>query len=165
MTEAAIGLGSNLGDRRLNLETALRELQKTGGIDLTSISSIYETAPWGETDQPAFLNACALLETELTPQLLLERCLAIEAGMGRIRARRWGPRLIDLDVLLHGVSNVKTSTLTLPHPEIQNRAFVLAPLAELAPDFILAGSTIVEHLAHTNLEGVVRIPVALELAS
>ena len=133
---AAVALGSNLGDRTQNLRTALNHLATLGTV--TSVSTFHATAPVGYTAQPDFLNAAALLETELPPQALLEQLLAIERTMGRIRTGipPKGPRLIDLDLLLYGSSIVETSTLTLPHPALQDRLFVLAPLAEIAPTWL-----------------------------
>ncbi|MDJ0919562.1 MAG: 2-amino-4-hydroxy-6-hydroxymethyldihydropteridine diphosphokinase [Henriciella sp.] len=165
MIEAAIGLGSNLGDRKAQLQTALRRLDANPHIRVGQVSAMYETAPWGETDQPAFLNACVLLQTSLSPEDLLAACLGIEAAMGRLREKRWGPRLIDLDVLFYGDVEMESDTLTLPHPEIQNRAFVLAPLAELAPDVLLHGRTVLEHLQAIDTTGIAQLEQTLDLTS
>ena len=130
---AAIALGTNLGDLPQNLHTALAHLASLGTV--TAISTFHRTAPVGYTAQPDFLNAAALLETHLPPQFLLDHLLEIERTMGRIRTGipPKGPRLIDLDLLLYGSEILKTPTLTLPHPALHERAFVLAPLAEIAP--------------------------------
>ena len=130
---AAIALGSNLGDRAGNLRTAIAQLGLLGKV--TAVSSFHATEPVGYLDQPEFLNAAVLLETPLAPHALLEALLAIERDMGRVRigVPAKGPRLIDLDLLLYGGEIVESATLTLPHPAMHERPFVLAPLAEIAP--------------------------------
>ena len=132
-TIAAIALGSNLGDREANLREALHHLEALGTVIATS--TFHDTDPVGYLDQPRFLNAAALLETSLAPIALLRSLLAIEHAMGRDRstAPPKGPRLIDLDLLLCGNTILQTPELTLPHPAMHERAFVLAPLAEIAP--------------------------------
>lgn len=134
MPRAYIGLGGNLGDRVALLRAALAGLAEHGRIVATS--SLYETAPWGKVAQPPFLNAACALETPETPQELLASLLAIERGLGRDRANeeRWGPRRIDLDVLLYDDVVLRAPSLTLPHPRLHERAFALVPLAEIAPD-------------------------------
>ena len=132
--EAYIGLGSNLGDRLANLRAAVRRLRGTAGLEVTRCSGVYETLPWGVEDQPTFLNAVVEVSTCLGPHTLLHVCLEIECGLGRQRDVRWGPRLIDLDVLLYGEERIESAELTIPHPCLEQRAFVLAPLAELAAD-------------------------------
>ena len=149
---AAIALGSNLdslaGDRAANLRLALDHLAKLGKV--TAVSSFYDTAPVGYLDQPRFLNGAALLETELAPLDLLEGLLAIEKTMGRDRSATVakGPRVIDLDLLLFGQTMMQTETLTLPHPAMWERRFVLDPLAEIAPDMVdpVTGRTVDEML-------------------
>jgi len=133
MPAAAIALGSNLGDRATHLRDALARLATLGTV--TAVSSFHDTAPVGYLDQPRFLNAAALLETTLPPLALLHALLAIELAMGRDRAAAppKGPRLIDLDLLLYSDVVLETPALTLPHPAMHDRAFVLAPLAEIAP--------------------------------
>ena len=160
---AFIGLGSNLesvfGDRRANLEKALERLSRTDGIRIVKVSSVYETAPMGPRDQGLFLNAAAELATRLQPEPLLDVLLAVEDGMGRVRERRWGPRVIDLDLLLYGQRVMKTKRLTLPHPEMAGREFVLAPLAEIAPLAIhpVSGITVAEMSASVTGQGVRRL--------
>ena len=133
---AAIALGTNLGDRPANLHTALKHLANLGTV--TEVSTFHDTAPVGYLDQPHFLNAAALLETTLPPEALLQSLLAIEKEMGRDRttAPPKGPRLIDLDLLLYGNEVLQTPALTLPHPAMQDRTFVLTPLAEIAPNLV-----------------------------
>lgn len=128
-------LGSNVGDRKQYLTTAKELITKHVGRILR-MSSIYRTAAWGNTSQTEFFNQVIEIETIFAPELLLEKILGIETMMGRIRAEKWGPRLIDIDLLFYKHTILNSPQLTLPHPEIQNRKFTLIPLAELAPDFL-----------------------------
>lgn len=132
--QAALGLGSNIGDKQAYLADALERLAATPGITVLSRSSLYRTEPWGMTDQDWFLNACALVETELSATALLARCLEVEQELGRVRDIRWGPRKIDIDVLVYGDEQIDADGLTIPHPRMAERAFVLVPLAEIWPD-------------------------------
>lgn len=131
---AAIGLGSNLGDSQTILADALSCLAGTAGIQVQACSRVYRTAAVGPP-QPDYLNQCATLRVTLSPGELLQTLLAIEQRFGRIRRERWGPRLLDLDLLLYGNLQLSTPDLCLPHPRMQERAFVLVPLAEIAPDW------------------------------
>jgi 2-amino-4-hydroxy-6-hydroxymethyldihydropteridine diphosphokinase len=144
MAEAAIGLGSNLGDKAANIEAAIRLLGSSADLQLISRSRLYRTEPWGDADQDWFLNACALVETALDPHVLLARCLATEDRLGRTRdgARRWGPRVIDLDLLFYGDVELDEAGLTLPHPRLFERAFVIVPLAEIAGDREISGQRV-----------------------
>ncbi len=130
MARAYLGLGTNLGDRHRNIREALAGLEELG--TLVACSSVYETEPWGVRDQPDFLNLCCALETDLSPRDLLERTAAIERRLGRRRTRRWGPRVIDVDLLLYDNLRVDEPGLTVPHPRLAERAFVLLPLEEIA---------------------------------
>ena len=134
-----VALGSNLGDRLASLSRALDALQAHPAIELARASAAYETEPMYVLDQPLFLNAVAALRSSLEPVALLEALLSIEQGLGRVRAERRGPRAIDLDLLAHGARTISTSRLTLPHPGIAERPFVLEPWAEIAPSFFVAG--------------------------
>jgi dihydropteroate synthase len=134
-----LALGGNVGDKVASLRRALRAIAGEPRIELTAVSRFYRTPPWGKTDQDWFLNACALGRTSLKPEALLERVKALEVELGRAPAERWGPRVIDIDLIAYGDIALKTERLTLPHPELFNRAFVLVPLAEIAPDLIIAG--------------------------
>lgn len=134
MATAFIGLGSNLGDRISNIQKAIEQLNRREGIAVTKISSIYETAPIGLTEQPDFLNAVAEVETSLKALDLLHVALDVENDMGRIRNLRWGPRVIDIDLLIYDDLQTAEPELTLPHPRMRERAFVLIPLSEIAPD-------------------------------
>jgi 2-amino-4-hydroxy-6-hydroxymethyldihydropteridine diphosphokinase len=129
---AYIGLGANLGDRAATLREAARRLGELGTI--TAVSSFYETEPVGFREQPSFLNAVIALETDLPPAALFDALLAIERDLGRVRSFRNAPRTLDLDILLQDDLVMDTPELTLPHPRMHERAFVLAPLAEIAPD-------------------------------
>jgi len=133
-TKAAIGLGSNLGDRLCNLRQAVERLRKHGTVLATSF--VYETQPFGVTDQPRFLNAALILEYEGSPQFLLSTLKTIEKGMGRKERDKWGPREIDLDILMIPDLVYEDEGLKIPHPGLPERAFVLVPLAEIAPDWI-----------------------------
>ncbi|ABI78286.1 2-amino-4-hydroxy-6-hydroxymethyldihydropteridine pyrophosphokinase [Hyphomonas neptunium ATCC 15444] len=158
MAEAALGLGSNLGDREAHLSGAVRALEAWGGVRVTAISSLWETPPWGIEGQPHFLNACVLIETSLTPIEVLDACLAIERDHGRERSLRWGPRTLDMDVLYYDDVEMADERLILPHPRMLLRSFVLAPLAEIAPGKVIGGATIQENSALVGLEtGMVRI--------
>lgn len=130
-----IGLGSNLGERDKNIRTALEKM-KEKGIELLRVSSVLETEPYGYTDQPKFLNAVCLVETNLTPDQLLDVLLEIEKEMGRVRERKWGPRIIDLDIIFYEDLVLESERLIVPHPDMHNRWFVLAPLAEICPDYV-----------------------------
>ena len=134
MASAYIGLGSNVDDREKYLEDAIEKLRKADGVDVTQVSSVYETDPVGFENQADFLNAVVEIETSLNPQALLRVTKNIESELKRVRGRHWGPRTIDLDILLFDDLSLREPHLNLPHPEVANRAFVLVPLAEIAPD-------------------------------
>lgn len=137
MAAAYLSLGSNLGDREANIRKALGLLAEN--VRVIRVSSLYETAPIGMTDQGDFINAVALVETSLAPESLLRAIIGVENDMCRVRNFRWGPRVIDIDILLYDNAIVNTPELTIPHPEMMKRAFVLIPLAEIAPDLELPG--------------------------
>jgi len=146
MTEVGLALGSNIGDKAGNIGRALQMLEEGGALTITARSSLYRTAPWGVEDQDWFVNVCALAETSLSPEALLARCKSVEAELGREKSFRWGPRLIDVDILFYGDERIETPDLTVPHKELFNRAFVLVPLAEIAPGRVIAGRTVAEGL-------------------
>jgi len=148
--EIGLGLGSNIGDRPANIRTALALIESRGVARLTVVSSIYKTPPWGYLEQENFANACALAKTTLAPETLLAAVKAIETDMGRRETVRWGPRLIDIDILFYGNEPLKTEDLVLPHKELFNRAFVLIPLAEIAPNLKLAGRSVAEAAADSG---------------
>lgn len=154
----AIALGSNLGDSHAILEAALSTLAATPNINLQAKSSWYQTKAVGPP-QPDYLNGCAILHVQTQPQLLLETLLDIEAQFGRVRRERWGARSLDLDLLLYNDLILDTPTLQLPHPRLKERAFVLVPLAEIAPDWIepVSGCAIAELLQAVDCSGVQRL--------
>ena len=157
----AIALGGNLGNPLTTLKAALATLGQTPGIAVEAQSSWYQTQAVGPP-QPDFINACALLQVQLTPHLLLSTLLDIEAQFGRVRQERWGPRLLDLDLLLFEDLILDTPTLVLPHPYLRERAFVLVPLAEIAPNWVepVSGNAIGELVQHVDCSGVHRLTVA-----
>lgn len=144
---AYVSLGSNQGDREGWLRAAASALARLPSTRLTRISSLYETRPWGLVDQPDFLNLAACLLTSLEPLELLRQTQAIEAQLGRVRTVRWGPRTVDIDLLVYDQLQMATPELTLPHPRMLERAFVLVPLSEIAPDLEVGGRSVREHLA------------------
>jgi 2-amino-4-hydroxy-6-hydroxymethyldihydropteridine diphosphokinase len=140
MAVVHIGLGANLGDREATIRAALERLDGEEGIEVVRVSSLRETDPVGYEDQPPFLNGVAELDTELAPGELLERLLAVERDLGRVRqGPRYGPRTIDLDLLLYGDALVDEPGLEIPHPRMTERRFVLEPLAELDPERVVPG--------------------------
>lgn len=128
---AVLGLGTNLGDKKENLKNAIAALSNLTKTRITSFSNVYETEPWGNTDQDSFLNMCIEIETELSPNALLGACLGIESVMGRERPFKYAPRIIDIDVLLYEGEEIKSEELSIPHPLIGDRAFVLVPLKDI----------------------------------
>jgi 2-amino-4-hydroxy-6-hydroxymethyldihydropteridine diphosphokinase len=148
--DALIGLGSNIGDKAANIRRAIALLTERGDIRLVAASRLYRTAPWGVTEQDWFVNACIAVATELSPHDLLARCLAVEDAMKRVRERRWGPRVIDVDLLVYRDVTLSEPALTLPHPRIAERAFVLVPLAEIAPELKIGGHPLGHWLARVN---------------
>ena len=146
---AFVGLGANLGDAIHTLREALRELDALPRTRLLRASRLYRTRAWGVQGQPDFINAVAMLETPLSPRALLDELLGVERTHGRDRARetRWGPRTLDLDLLLHGDADIDEPGLRVPHPHLHERAFVLLPMAEIAPDAVVPGFGRVHDLA------------------
>lgn len=141
MKRVYIGVGSNVGDRLRYLQRAVQSLRETAEIQVRQVSSVYETEPVGVTDQGWFLNAVVEIDTQLSPHVLLERTQSIEQALHKHITRRWGPRTIDLDILLYANCQLKTTTLEIPHPRLRQRAFVLVPLLELNPCLSLPDGT------------------------
>ncbi len=155
MATAYLGLGSNLGERGDYLRQAVKLLGELPQLRLTGISSVYETDPVGVVDQPSFLNLVVRLDTEVGPHELLALCQAIEDKLGRVREERWGPRVIDIDILLYGDLRIDEADLVIPHPEMSVRAFVLVPLGELEPGVRgPEGERIVADLVNLDASGV-----------
>jgi 2-amino-4-hydroxy-6-hydroxymethyldihydropteridine diphosphokinase len=153
VVEVLLGLGGNLGDPVAAIDAALARLD-AGGVRILRRSGLYRTAPWGVTDQPDFVNLCVAAETSLSPQELLSLIHAIEADLGRERRERWGPRPIDIDILTYGDATLDEPGLTIPHPRLTERAFVLVPLAEIAPGVVIAGKTVREWAEAVDRSGV-----------
>lgn len=155
---AFLSLGGNLGDPAVAMGSALHMLDAAPDIEVVAVSSLYRTPPWGKTDQPDFLNAAAELRTTLSPRGLLDVCLEVERRLKRVRKERWGPRLIDMDILAFGDSKIHESGLEIPHPRMLERAFVLVPLAEIAGDFTIEGLSVSSHLTNLDASGIERLP-------
>lgn len=164
MVTAYLGLGSNVGDREANINKALAELARSGRIGLRRVSSIYETKPVGIENQPDFLNAAAEIETELAPKDLLATIREVERRTGRQKTFKWGPRAIDIDILLYGDERRIEENLEIPHPEMHRRAFVLTPLAEIAPEVVhpVLGLMVRQLSADVGSKGVRRYRLSAE---
>ncbi|MGO4571006.1 2-amino-4-hydroxy-6-hydroxymethyldihydropteridine diphosphokinase [Microvirga sp. 2TAF3] len=156
MPEVSLSLGSNVGDKQANLARAIAILAERG-VMILARSADYRSEPWGPVAQDWFVNACVLAETELAPEALLSLCLDVERELGRTREVRWGPRIIDIDILTYGDCEVNGPPLTIPHPHMLERAFVLVPLAEIAPWLSVGGQPIARALAALNQEGISRL--------
>jgi len=160
MPEALLALGGNVGDVRATFDRAVAALCDGAAVRLLARSSDYRTPPWGVTDQPAFINCAIVIATTLSPPALLARAQAVERAFGRNRAQeqRWGPRTLDVDLIAYDDVTLNTPELTLPHPRLFERAFVLAPLAEILPDRRIAGVRIRDALAQIDRTGVEKLP-------
>lgn len=156
MPRAFVAFGGNVGDARDTIARAIAQFCDGDRIRLIARSSDYRTPPWGKTDQPAFINACIIIETGLTPVGLLDRAHEVERAFGRDRHKeeRWGPRSLDIDLLTYGEDTLDDPDLTLPHPRLFERAFVLVPLTEIAPDGVVAGRSLREALDHLDRAGI-----------
>lgn len=160
MADVLIALGGNVGDVRTTFKSAIANICGMAQAVLLARSSDYSTPPWGEKDQPRFINACIEIETSLDPHALLFTLHKIEQKFGRDRAneKRWGPRSLDLDLIAYDDVKLDRPELTLPHPRLFERAFVLVPLAEIAPDREIAGRRVGEALAQLSRDGIERLP-------
>jgi 2-amino-4-hydroxy-6-hydroxymethyldihydropteridine diphosphokinase len=152
--EASLGLGGNIGDVTDAFVWALKQLAQAPGVTLLRASSVFSTPPWGKLDQPPFLNMAAIVATTLPAPALLALCLAIERNRGRLRLELWGPRALDIDILTYGNATIDAPDLKIPHPRLTERAFALAPLAEIAPRLRVAGRHIGEWLALADRVGI-----------
>ena len=160
MGRALIALGGNVGDVRATFDKAIANIRGMAQGILLARSSDYATPPWGNVEQDRFVNACIEVETALDPHALLFTLHRIEKRFGRDRAheQRWGPRTLDLDLIAYDEMSIDTPDLTLPHPRLFERAFVLVPLAEIAPDRVIAGRTVREALGNLSTDGIERLP-------
>lgn len=158
--DALLALGGNVGDVRATFEHAIAMLCEDGAVRLVRRSSDYRTPPWGVADQPTFVNAVIIVTTSLDPRALLARAQSIERALGRNRAseQRWGPRPIDIDILAYDDVTLHEPDFTLPHPRLFERAFVLVPLAEIAPDRPVAGRQARDALAAVEVSGIEKLP-------
>ncbi len=155
--KAFIGLGGNIGDPPAAMHSALAMIADDPKTRVSAVSSLYRTPPWGKTDQPDFFNAVAEVETALSARALLELCLSVETRLKRVRSERWGPRSIDLDILAFGSTEIDERGLQIPHPRMTERAFVLVPLAEIAPDLTIRGRSVTEWLKLLETSGIERL--------
>jgi 2-amino-4-hydroxy-6-hydroxymethyldihydropteridine diphosphokinase len=156
VAEVLLGFGANLGDPIAAIEAALRRLAAEG-VRITARSHFYRTPAWGKADQPDFVNLCAAGSTTLSPPGLLDVIQSVEAALGRERRERWGPRVIDIDILTYGDHAFDEPGLTIPHPHLTERAFVLAPLLDIAPDRVIAGRRVRDWAAGVDRGGIERI--------
>jgi 2-amino-4-hydroxy-6-hydroxymethyldihydropteridine diphosphokinase len=163
MADALIALGGNVGDVRATFQKAIAHICGMTQAALLARSSDYATPPWGEAEQPRFINACIEIDTPLDPHALLFALQKIESKFGRDRGseRRWGPRTLDLDLIAYDDVSLQKPELTLPHPRLFERAFVLVPLAEIAPDRVIGGRSITSALAALSTAGIERLPDAV----
>jgi 2-amino-4-hydroxy-6-hydroxymethyldihydropteridine diphosphokinase len=160
MPETLLALGGNVGDVRETLDRAVAQLCDGKDVALAASSSDYRTPPWGVEDQPPFVNRCINVTTRLAPRALLDRAQAVERALGRNRAdeRRWGPRTIDIDILAYDDLSLDEAGLTLPHPRLFERAFVLVPLAEIVPGRVIAGTRVKDALMRVDISGIEKLP-------
>lgn len=152
--DATLGLGSNISDRVRNIEEAIERVTADNAVTLVACSRFYRTAPWGVTDQDWFVNACIAVRTKVSPRELLRRCQAVENDMARVRTLRWGPRNIDVDILTYRDLKLDEPDLIVPHPRIAERAFVLVPLKDVAPDLKIGGASLDEMLSKLDASDV-----------
>jgi len=151
---ATLGLGGNIGDPAKTMAAAMRLIDARDDTRIVAVSRLYRTPPWGKTDQPWFINACAAIETTLGARDVLHLCLETERAFNRERRERWGPRTLDLDVLDYDGMPYEDAALTLPHPRVSERAFVIVPLADIAPDLRFGERTVAEWAARVEREGI-----------
>lgn len=160
MEDVFLGLGGNIGAPDKAMRAALTALDRRSDTTIVEVSSLYRTPPWGMADQPDFLNAVAHIRTALEPRKLLAVCLEIERTLKRVRTLRWGPRSIDMDILIFGARIIEEEGLSVPHPRMAERAFVLAPLAEIAPEIDVLGQSAMTRLAGLDQAGIEKVPAS-----
>jgi 2-amino-4-hydroxy-6-hydroxymethyldihydropteridine diphosphokinase len=156
VARVALSLGSNVGDARANVARAIEALA-TAGLQVVARSADYLTEPWGPVEQDWFVNACVVVDTDLAPDQLLALCKGVEQELGRAREVRWGPRLIDVDILTYDDRELAIPGLTVPHPHMLERAFVLVPLLDVAPELTVRGERVADAAARVGREGVLRL--------
>ena len=156
-TDAVLGLGSNVGERRVALAGAVDALRAHPDIEIIAASPLYESEPWGMTSQQDFLNAAVRVATPLAPADLLAAILAIEFSLGRMRGKKWGPRSIDIDILVFGDEAIDVPGLTIPHPHLTERAFALAPLVDVMAEAVVAGKSARQWLAQLAHKGLKKV--------
>ena len=157
MTVAVLGLGGNIGDPRSLMASAIERLSRHPGKEVNAVSALYHTPPWGKTDQPAFLNAAVRISTHLSPHALLKAVLELEQTLGRRRAERWGPRTIDIDILVYGSEALDDADLQVPHPRLKERSFALAPLVDVMPEADIERRPAKDWLGETDRAGMQRV--------
>ena len=155
--DAAIGLGSNVGDTRVNIARAIELLTADGAVRLVARSRDYRSAPWGVLEQDWFVNAVITVLTDVSARELLQRCQSVENDMGRVRLQKWGPRLIDVDVLTYRDQVIDEPDLKVPHPLIAERGFVVVPLREIAPDLVIGGRSLDDMQAQLDTSDLVAL--------
>ncbi|MDL2400576.1 2-amino-4-hydroxy-6-hydroxymethyldihydropteridine diphosphokinase [Rhizobium mayense] len=153
-TRATLGLGGNLDNPVRAMALALRTLDARADCRIAAVSRLYRTPPWGKTDQSFFYNSCAAVDTTLSPEALLDVCLGIERDMKRVRVERWGPRTLDIDILTYGDIERAESLLTIPHPRMTERGFVLMPLADFDADLVIKGRRVADWLSEADVQGI-----------
>ncbi len=153
--DAAIGLGSNIGDKVENIDRAIALLTADGRVKVVARSRDYRSAPWGIAEQDWFVNACVTVQTDLSARALLKLCQDVENNMGRVRKQKWGPRLIDVDILTYRNQAINEPDLTVPHPLIAERGFVLIPLNEVAPEIVVHGQSLQSLIEAVDVRDVV----------
>lgn len=158
---ATIGMGGNVGDVAAAMQWAIDAMAASGQCDVIAVSPVYRTAPWGLVNQPDFLNCCALLRTSLEPLALLLLLQKLETEGGRVRDIRWGPRTLDIDMLTFDDIEIDSDQLTLPHPRMTQRAFVMIPLADIAPSVVVAGQTAHNRASRFERDGIVKTDIEL----
>jgi len=154
VTRAALGLGSNLGDRLAHIESAIATIASTPGVAIVGVSPLVESLAVGRPDQPDYLNAVVVIDTSITPAALLALAHRCEGDAQRVRHERWGPRTLDVDILAYGGASSDDSTLTLPHPRATQRAFVMVPWAAVDPQFVVAGRAVADWARHIDNKGI-----------
>ena len=155
--QANLGLGGNVGDPATNMAAALKLMDVRPDCRIVTVSRLYRTPPWGKTDQDWFFNACALIETTLEPDALLDLCLGLEKEMNRVRIERWGPRTLDIDILTYEGVTSDAERLLLPHPRIAERAFVLIPLCDYAPETVIGMQSARDLLTKVDAGGIEQV--------